>query len=155
MSVFLNQIVSNKEELAERLYDRYCESKSETTPEIDEHALMAQKAKIEKQMGKYMDMYANEVISMEMLKEKTAAFKADIKRIEDQLSAVAAAEDENNDAKKIIEAAMEEIERFLKLENATNVDLRKIVSSILVNEKHEIKINLKVIQQLNQDNIPI
>ena len=39
---------------------------------------------------------------------------------------------------------MTEIERFLSLQSATNMDLRRIIDSIIVDDKKQVKINLKI-----------
>ena len=39
---------------------------------------------------------------------------------------------------------MAEIERFLSLQSATNMDLRRIIDSIIVDDKKKVKINLKI-----------
>ena len=39
---------------------------------------------------------------------------------------------------------MTEIERFLSLQSATNMDLRRIIDSIIVDDKKKVKINLKI-----------
>lgn len=94
---------------------------------------------------KYQEMYAADIITMTELKDKIGS-------ITDEMCAL---DEEENRCRRLQEAKkkdgqldkwyMEEIERFLSLESAANVDLRKIIDHIGVDQNGNVGIYLKKI----------
>ena len=110
----------------------------------DGQALEAKKVKLKAQLEKYMEMYANDIITMEALKSKTAEINESINVIDDQLILLEGQRTQERTIESITNEAMAEIERFLSLQSATNMDLRRIIDSIIVDDKKKVKINLKI-----------
>ena len=110
----------------------------------DVQTLEAKKVKLKAKLEKYMEMYANDVITMEALKSKTAEINESINVIDDQLILLEGQRTQERTIESITNEAMTEIERFLSLQSATNMDLRRIIDSIIVDDKKQVKINLKI-----------
>lgn len=88
---------------------------------------------------KYRELYADEMLSMEELKEKTATITKEIEHLNAQLAQM----NTNETRSSRIQTYRYEIEKFLSLENLTNGDLRKIIHRIVVNRDGEIHIYLR------------
>ena len=97
---------------------------------------------------KYQEMYAADVMSMSELKEKIAHINKEIDIINEQLELSRISDDIEKSSLEQIRKYTEEIEKFLALENATNMDLRKIISHIVVNKSGEVKIHLRDLSNL-------
>ena len=110
----------------------------------DAQTLEAKKVKLKAKLEKYMEMYANDIITMEALKSKTAEINESINVIDDQLILLEGQRTQEMTIESITNEAMAEIERFLSLQSATNMDLRRIIDSIIVDDKKQVKINLKI-----------
>ena len=85
-------------------------------------------------------MYAADVITMTDLKEKILYINKEIIELTEIL-------EQANNLKKAdseqISIFINEIEKFLMLDNVTNGDLRKIINRIIVNNNGEIKIYIR------------
>lgn len=93
--------------------------------------------------SRYQEMYANDVMTMDELKEKTARITEELAALDDSLKRLeqsAAARQDSGDA---AEWYRKEIERFLRLETATNLDLRRMIDHISVNRDGTARIILK------------
>ena len=143
LSNYLLSLVKDKKELAQRLLDAAAEQDRGITDCQNEDFLRKKKDRLEKQIEKHMDMYTNEIINMDTLKTKVAAFRAEITEIEKRLYVLEADGRRQRDAKQEIDWCIKETEAFLLLKTANNTDLRKIVSRISVNEKREVTIHLQ------------
>lgn len=96
---------------------------------------------------KYLDLYANEIITIEELKKK---IRKDSEQEEDkikQLSALKKRRERTQTAAQREDLCLQEVERFLNLENAVNQDVRRIISQINVWKDHRIEVVFKIPEQ--------
>ena len=93
-------------------------------------------------------MYAADVMSMSELKEKTVHINKEIEETNEQLKLISISGDIKKTSLEQVRKYTEEIEKFLALENATNGDLRKIISHIVVNKVGEVKVYLRDLSDL-------
>lgn len=92
---------------------------------------------------RYQEMYANDVMTMTELKEKTASIVEELKELDYSLKQYEQSLAIQHNSKSFIDAYIRAIEHFLSLEIVTNLDLRKIISHISVNRDKYVKIVLK------------
>ncbi len=144
LSTYLREVVSNKESIAQEIARKFKEANAVEGSKPDAQTLEAKKVKLKAKLEKYMEMYANDVITMEALKSKTAEINESINVIDDQLILLEGQRTQERTIESITNEAMTEIERFLSLQSATNMDLRRIIDSIIVDDKKQVKINLKI-----------
>ena len=93
-----------------------------------------------------MDMYTNDVISMDVLKDKTSSIKESIESINDQLIAARGQGQQAMTIDEMVQKVCNTVENFLSLDSATNQDLRQIVDVISVTKDKHITIKLKSLQ---------
>ncbi len=144
LSTYLREVVSNKESIAQEIARKFKEANAVEGSKPDAQTLEAKKVKLKAKLEKYMEMYANDIITMEALKSKTAEINESINVIDDQLILLEGQRTQERTIESITNEAMAEIERFLSLQSATNMDLRRIIDSIIVDDKKKVKINLKI-----------
>lgn len=149
LSVHLNKVLADRESFAKMLAEKYMSQRRENPKQINIKELEGKKERLQKNREKYMDMYANDLLTMEMLKKKTADINEAIASIDDKLLMAKSETCAAFQIEDAIEAAMQEIEDFLSLKNATNVDLRRILDHITVDREKHVIIHLKV-QNLQQ-----
>ncbi len=89
--------------------------------------------KLESTRQKYMDMYVNNIISIQELKQKSEKISAEIRDLSEQISA------QKNTGIPVF-SAEESIENFLKGGRYAHAELKKIIKQILVNDNGDVKI---------------
>ena len=114
------------------------------------------KGKIEKRKkdllakkDKYQEMYAADVMTMSELKGKMAIITEELRELDYDLQRYERSLEVKQNASSFVERYMQEIERFLKLETVTNVDLRKIIDHISVNHDGNVQIILKQLDDVS------
>lgn len=98
---------------------------------------------------RYQEMYANDVLTMAELKEKTADIAEELKELEYSLKQYEQSLAVRQDSENLINHYMQEIERFLSLDTVTNIDLRKIIDHINVNKDGNVRIILKKLSDMD------
>lgn len=96
---------------------------------------------------RYQEMYANDLMTMSELKEKTAEIVEALNELDYSLKQYQQCIAIRQDSETRIGFYMQEIERFLSLETVTNTDLRKIIDHISVNMDGNVRIFLRKLEQ--------
>ena len=100
-------------------------------------------------------MYINDVITMTELKEKTAEINEALKDLDYSLKQYEQSLAAAQNGEELVAFYVEEIERFLRLETVTNLDLRRIIDHISVNRDGTAKIILKKLDDMAaSDHLP-
>lgn len=103
---------------------------------------------------KYQDLYANGLMSMANVKTKVALLAEELQRLDahqkqyEHLPAI------GQDTDRLLGQYVQEIERFLRLETVTNVDLRTIIDHISVNQDGTVRIFIKHLDDFGTDPPP-
>ena len=97
---------------------------------------------------RYQEMYANDVITMSELKQKTAEIVEQLNEVDYSLKKHEQSLAIQQNRQGVINSYIQEIERFLRLESVTNCDLRKIIDYISVNKDGNVRIFLKKIDEM-------
>lgn len=98
---------------------------------------------LKEKKGRYQEMYANGVIGMDKLTAKLKHFTDEISELETAIQKLGTG-DEKMDT--LIENHKRDIIKFLSLENAANIDLRKVIDHISVSHDRQIHIYMKTIK---------
>lgn len=98
---------------------------------------------------RYQEMYANDVMTMTELKEKTADIAEELRELDSSLKQYEQSLAVQQDSENIVRACMHEVERFLNLETITNHDLRRILDHISVNQDGNVRIFLKKLDDMS------
>ena len=139
LSEYFRSLIRDKKRVAQRLLEVVAQQKGMEGQEGGEESLRKRIDRLEKQIDKHMELYAEGLIDMERLKEKLAALRSEIGTLQERLLVPVPEGCRQRDTQRYLE----EIENFLSLKTANNTDLRKLISSISVNEKREVTIHLR------------
>ena len=105
--------------------------------------------------SRYQEMYANDVMTMAELKEKTAQIVEELTELDCSLKQLERSVTVHQDSENLVKMYMQEVERFLAMETVTNLDLRRIIDHICVNRDGTARIIMKKLNDLAQSqNIP-
>ena len=88
-------------------------------------------------------MYANDIMTMAELKEKTVAVEKELETLDFSLKQYEQSQTAPQKSEDAIDRRIQEIERFLSLETVTNLDMRRMIDRISVNMDGTVRIILK------------
>ncbi len=112
-------------------------------PTVTKRELIARRDKLLSRKSRYQDMYADNLLTAQGLKEKLKKLDADLSAIDGDLMELTKAGKLRSSAQELAQQYIEEIEKFLNLENVTNVDIRKVIDHILVSKSGEVRVILR------------
>ena len=116
-----------------------------------EKELSAQLAKLQKTRQKYMDMYADDLISREELKDKLGGMRKEMERLENQLKMVSYHLTKGEQLEAILNRTFQEIEDVSDVRRMTNAQLKRIVQRIEVDKTGSVDIYLRIFGDLGLD----
>ena len=116
-----------------------------------EKELSAQLAKLQKTRQKYMDMYADDLISREELNDKLGGMRKEIERLENQLKMVSYHLSKGEQLESILNRTFQEIEDVSDVRQMTNAQLKRIVQRIEVDKTGSVDIYLRIFGDLGLD----
>lgn len=131
-------------------FNRQYKTKDENI--ASETVLKARLAKLKKTKTNYIDMYNNEIITMEELKEKAKEINTEQERIERELKFISLNIRKSDMLKSLLERTFKDIECILNNQEITHAMLSRVVEKIVVNEEGQVDIYFKLYNELGLDN---
>ena len=116
-----------------------------------EKELKAELDKLRNARQKYMDMYADDLISREELNEKIGGSRKRIEKLENELKALSYQITKRDQLESILTKTFKEIEDVADVSQMTNSQLKKIVQKIEVDKDGNVDIYLKLFGELGLD----
>lgn len=116
-----------------------------------EKDLRAELDKLRNARQKYMDMYADDLISREELNEKIGGSRKRIEKLENELKALSYQITKRDQLESILTKTFKEIEDVADVSQMTNSQLKKIVQKIEVDKDGNVDIYLKLFGELGLD----
>lgn len=118
-----------------------------------EKELTQQLAKLKRSRQKYLDMYADDLITREELNEKAAGMRQEIDRLEHELKIVSYNLTKGEQLEGILNETFKTIEGITDVREMTNAQLRRIVDRIEVDHDGHVTIYLRLMGDLGLDGI--
>jgi len=138
-----SQIADKEAFIAEVTGEASKHAKMQEDPEAIKRELESKQKKLNIKKERYQEMYANDLIDIEELKEKLETLNKGIKETQRSLEQLLVDGKIGSNMHQAAELYRAEIENFLNLQNVTNVDMRKVIERICVNRDGDVKIFLK------------
>ncbi|MBR5222926.1 MAG: recombinase family protein [Clostridia bacterium] len=113
-----------------------------------EKELKNQLAKMQKFRQRYMDMYADDLISRDELNDKIGGSKKEIERLENELKMVSFHITKSEQLERILNDTFKEISDVADVGQMTNAQLKKIVQKIEVDKEGNVEIYLRLLGEL-------
>lgn len=117
-----------------------------------EKELSGQLIKLRKSRQKYMDMYADDLITREELNEKIGGMRKEIERLENELKMVSFHITKGDQLESILNTTFKEIEDITDVRQMTNAQLKRIIQKIEVDKDGNVDIYLRVLGDLGLEN---
>ncbi len=116
-----------------------------------EKELTAQLAKLQKTRQKYMDMYADDLISREELNDKIGGMRKEIERLENELKLVSYRMTRGEQLERVLQQTFQAIEDITDVRQMTNAQLKRIIQKIEVDKDGNVDIYLRLFGDLGLD----
>ena len=113
-----------------------------------EKQLQSHLAKLKKNRQKYMDMYADDLITREELNEKIGGARQEIERLENELKMVAYNLTKGMQLENLLNNTFKQIEEITDISQMTNAQLKQIVQRIEVDKDGNVEIFLRLLGDL-------
>ena len=117
-------------------------------PELIKKDIEAKRKKLLSKKDRYQEMYANDIMTIDELKDKVTAITEELKELDMDLEQLALSKKIVSNTEDIIRRYTEEIHRFLELETVTNVDMRRILDHISVDRDGHVRVVLKKFEDI-------
>lgn len=150
---YFNSILNNKKEFITKTIEKYNKILKEKNQDIKtEKQLQKNLDKFKKTKQKYIDMYTNEMVTMEEYKELTKNIDIQIKNTNAEIQMLKFTMADEDALNKDIKNKIEEIQNILNGNEFTNEGLKKIIDVININKNGNIEIVLKGLTNFDYDN---
>lgn len=140
---YVSSLIQEKDVFIRQVLVAIKKQRSERQDAFDADAAAAKRKKLIAKRQRYLEMYANDIMTISELKEKTSLIQRELEALDftlRQYEQSLTAQQKNED---VVNHYIQEIERFLSLETVTNLDMRRIVDRISVNMDGTVNIILK------------
>lgn len=107
--------------------------------------------KLHKSKQKYMDMYEDDAITREEMKEKIGGINEQIEKINNELKLIEFNLNKGDVLESLLNTTFKDIESVTSLETMTNAQLKRIIEKIVVDEHGNVDIYLKLLSDIGLD----
>lgn len=146
------KLTQNKQNSIKNIINEFNKQyKTRAENEITEKEITSKLQKIKKSKQKYLEMYDNDVISMEELKEKTIELNKTIDGLKDQLKFARLNMNKSDLLQNNLTETFKDIEKLLSSKNITNNMLSRIIEKITVDANGNIDVYLKLLSNIGLD----
>ena len=146
---YLKSIISNKKNFmkaVEKEFEKITALRENN--ERSEESLLKEIEKVTVKKQKYMEMFQNEVINMQELKQYTNPLNEDISRLERELKLITSEIKEKDVLEKELTKTIRTVDDILNNETITNAMLKTIIDVIEVDSEGNVEVRLKLLNEI-------
>ena len=146
---YLKSIISNKKNFmkaVEKEFEKITALRENN--ERSEDSLLKEIEKVTVKKQKYMEMFQNEVINMQELKQYTNPLNEDISRLERELKLITSEIKEKDVLEKELTKTIRTVDDILNNETITNAMLKTIIDVIEVDSEGNVEVRLKLLNEI-------
>ena len=116
-----------------------------------ENELLDNLAKLNKTRQKYMDMYDDDLISRDEMREKMKTINAEIEKLEGTLKLVSYNLNKIDQLEEVLATTFKNVEDIIAMEEVSNAQLKRIIKKITVNCEGKVDIYLHLFNDIGFD----
>ena len=149
---YFTELVQNKKRVTQNIVSEFTRVyKVRDENASYEKELHDKLAKLEKLRSKYMDMYADDLITRRELNDKLSGTKDEIQRLQNELKLTEYNLTKGEQLESILSRTFDTIESISDVSAMTNAQLRQIVEKIEVDKDGNVDIYLRLLGELGLD----
>lgn len=149
---YFTELVKNKKRVTQNIVSEFTRIYKVKDENVNyEKELQDKLAKLEKLRSKYMDMYADDLITRQELNDKLGGTRDEIQRLQNELKLTEYNLTKGEQLEGILSRTFDTIESISDVSAMTNAQLRQIVDKIEVDKDGNVDIYLKLLGELGLD----
>ena len=149
---YFTEILKDKKNIIKRVTSEFTKTyKARDDNENYEKELNEQLNKLQRTRQKYMDMYTDDLISRDELKQKIGSMRNEIERLENELKLVKYNLHREDQLEGLIQRTFNNIESITSVRDMTNAQLKQIIQKIVVDKDGNVDIYLRIFGDLGLD----
>lgn len=149
IKTYLKSIISNKKNFMKSVEKEFEKiTKLRETNERSEQSLLQEIEKVTVKKQKYMEMFQNEVINIQELKQYTNPLNEDIARLERELKLITSEIKEKDVLEKELTKTIKTVDDILNNQTITNAMLKTIIDVIEVDSDSNVEVRLKLLNEI-------
>jgi hypothetical protein len=145
---YFSSLIGDQEAFISRVLSGLDKQLPGDDPEKSRKDIEAKQKRLLQKRSRYQEMYANDLISLEELKEKLAGNTEELRAVDLDLEQIALAAQLRSNAEEITRYYRREIQRFLERETVTNVDMRRLIDHITVTQDGNVHVVLRKFEEM-------
>ena len=146
---YLKSIISNKKNFMKAVEKEFEKiTKLRESNERSEGSLLKEIEKVTTKKQKYMEMFQNEIINIQELKQYTAPLNEDISRLERELKLITSEIKEKDVLEKELSKTIKTVDDILNNQTITNAMLKTIIDVIEVDSDSNVEVRLKLLNEI-------
>ena len=150
IKVYLKSIIKNKKNFMKAVEKEFEKiTKLRENNERSEQSLLQEIEKVTNKKQKYMEMFQNEVINIQELKQYTNPLNEDIARLERELKLITSEIKEKDVLEKELTKTISTVDDILNNETITNAMLKTIIDVIEVDSDSNVEVKLKLLNEIS------
>ena len=149
IQAYLSSLILDKDRFLQGILSEVNRRRSGIQGQMKAEDIEKKRKRLLDKKSRCQEMYANDVMTMAELKEKTAQIAGELAALDESLKQMQRSVAAQQHSENWIESYIKEIERFLKPETATNLDLRRIIDHISVTRDGTARIILRKLENMD------
>lgn len=146
---YFNHILSQKKKVVQYVVGEFQRTYKAKDENLEyEKELKSQLNKLTKARQKYMDMYADDLISRQELNDKIGGSRKEIERLENELKMVSYHLTKGEQLEAVLNHTFKELEDISDVREMTNTQLKRIIQKIEVDKEGNVEIFLRLFGDL-------
>lgn len=149
IKIYLKSIIKNKKDFMKAVEKEFEKiTKLRENNERSEESLLKEIEKVTVKKQKYMEMFQNEVINIQELKQYTNPLNEDIARLERELKLITSEIKEKDVLEKELNKTIKTVDDILNNQTITNAMLKTIIDVIEVDSDSNVEVRLKLLNEI-------
>lgn len=144
ISTYLESLIQDKERFVREVLAEVEKRRSSVGEKAEAEDVEGKRKRLTAKRLRYQEMYVNDMMTMAELREKTAQIAEELAGLDERVKQLDRPAGQTNNEREA--RYVREIERFLKLETASNPDLRRLIDHIGVSREGAVKIVFKKLE---------
>lgn len=152
IKTYLKSIIANKKNFMKAVEKEFEKiTKLRESNERSEESLLKEIEKVTTKKQKYMEMFQNEVINIQELKQYTNPLNEDIARLERELKLITSEIKEKDVLEKELTKTIKTVDDILNNQTITNAMLKTIIDVIEVDSDSNVEVRLKLLNEIGSN----
>ena len=147
LDAYFLSLAKNRSHVEQFLRRKLREMRRSEGREAEQAEMQARKNKLEKQRKKYLDLYADDLITRQELEQKLSGSREEMSHLEDELERLRSADLADEDIERVVRRIVENLKDFVSVRKLNNAQLKQLIEKIEVDEDGTVDVYLRLFSE--------